>query len=125
MNTILITGTRIVAIALIFYSFGYFISLRKKSITNLVLLFQTLGLVTDITATILMIIGSPNSPFTIHGFIGYSSLTAMILDTFLFWRFRLISGNLMITRSLKVYSTIAYIWWILAFITGGLIVLLK
>jgi len=72
-----------------------------------------------------MIIGSPNSPFTIHGFIGYSSLTAMILDTFLFWRFRIVNDSLIISRNLKIYSTIAYIWWILAFITGGVIVLLK
>jgi hypothetical protein len=73
-----------------------------------------------------MIIGSSNTPFTLHGWLGYSSLTAMLIDTVLIWRHRLKDGaKAMVSSSLHLYSRIAYIWWILAFITGGLLVLFK
>ena len=124
MNALLVTGTRIVVIALILYSIAYFVTLRKKSITNAVLIFQSLGLFTDIIATVLMISGSPNSPFTLHGVIGYSSLLGMIIDTYLFWRVRFTTGPQLI-RKLKIYSSIAYIWWVVAFVTGALLVFFK
>ena len=125
MNITLIIGTRLVVIALFSYTLAYLFSFRKKQITIAVLIFQSLGLSFDITATIFMILGSPNSPFTFHGIIGYSSLSAMVFDTILFWRYRVKYGTQIISKGLKIYSTVAYIWWIAAFITGSLLVLLK
>jgi len=93
MNTTLIAGTRIVVLALIFYSVGIITEQRKRHITNLVLIALTIGIILDITATAFMIIGSPNSPFTLHGFLGYSALLAMLIDTILVWRFRMVNGN--------------------------------
>jgi hypothetical protein len=70
-----------------------------------------------------MIIGSEHSPFTLHGILGYSSLAAMLIDTVAIWRFRLArGGEVVVPRGLHLYSRIAYTWWILAYITGGLIV---
>jgi hypothetical protein len=73
-----------------------------------------------------MIIGSENSPFTLHGIMGYSSLAGMVTDTVLIWRVRLRRGGAAeIPRSLHLYSRIAYFWWILAYITGGLLIAFK
>jgi hypothetical protein len=91
-----------------------------------VLIFITLGIILDVTATTFMILGSGNTPFTLHGFIGYSSLGAMLIDTVLIWKHRLKSGvSEEVSKRLHFYSRYAYIWWIIAFITGGLLVLFK
>ena len=80
----------------------------------------------DIIATTFMILGSPNSPFTLHGFIGYSALAGMVVDTYLFWRVYLIkSKEDTIPVYLDRYSLYAYIWWVIAFITGAILVLVK
>lgn len=126
MNLTLIIGTRIVILALIFYSIGIFLEQRKRYATNSVLISLTIGIILDITATIFMIIGSPNSPFSMHGFLGYSSLTAMFIDIVLIWRFRLNNdASTLIKKSLHIYSRYAYIWWLIAFVTGALLVFVK
>ncbi|MFC2116486.1 hypothetical protein ACFLTU_08415 [Bacteroidota bacterium] len=126
MKTILIFGTSIVNLALISYSIGIITEQRKHKISPRVLRFLSLGLFFDITATILMIIGSENPAFTIHGFVGYSSLTGMLIDAILIWRLRLKKGaDCEVPKGLHIYTRLAYIWWILAYITGALIVMLK
>ena len=115
----------VVTLALISYSIAIITEQKKRKVINLVLLFLTLGVVLDISATTMMIIVSENSPFTIHGILGYSSLTVMIIDAVLLWRFRMQSGSEeKVARPLHLYSRIAYIWWIAAFITGTLMVIL-
>lgn len=126
MNFTLMVGTRIVVLALIFYSIGILLEQRKRYITNIILITLTIGVIFDITATVFMIIGSPNSPFTLHGFLGYSALAAMLLDTILIWRARFrISSVVHVPMGLHIYSRVAYIWWVVAFISGSLLVFLK
>jgi len=126
MNTFLMIGTRVVIFALIGYSIGVFIEQRKRKITLPVLAALTTGVIFDVTATVFMIIGSPNSPFTIHGFLGYSALAGMLIDTILVWRFFLRTGEpIRVPDSLHNYSRIAYGWWVIAFVSGGLMVMLK
>ena len=126
MNPTLTAGTRIVVLALIFYSIGILTEQRKHRVTNLVLIALTIGIATDITATAFMILGSPNSPFTLHGFLGYSALAAMLIDTISIWRFRLKNGgNTSVSKKLHLYSRYAYIWWVVAFVSGSLLVILK
>ena len=79
----------------------------------------------DITATVCMIIGSPNPPYSLHGLLGYSSLTAMLIETILARRHRVSHGDGEVSRGLHLYSRIAYIWWILAYLTGAFIVMSK
>jgi hypothetical protein len=123
MKSASMIGSLVVTLALIFYSTGFAHERREKLITSRVLLFYTIGISLDISATILMIIGSTKGMLTIHGFIGYSSLIGMLTDTFLLWRHNLKhgSGNV-VGNKLHLYSRIAYIWWIIAYITGGLLV---
>ena len=126
MNSFLIAGTRIVILALIAYSIAIITEQKKQQVNNIVLVFISLGILFDIIATAFMITGSSKSPFTLHGILGYSSLAAMLIDTILIWRHRITQGNTMkVPAILHKYSRYAYIWWVLAFITGGALVLFK
>jgi hypothetical protein len=122
MKVILMIASSIVTIALVFYSIGFSKENRKKLVTGQVLLFYTIGVCLDITATILMIIGSSKG-LTVHGIIGYSSLLGMLIDTILLWRHNLNQGSeKQVDRGLHLYSRIIFTWWVIAYITGGLLV---
>ncbi|MCK5730446.1 MAG: hypothetical protein KAH68_05195 [Draconibacterium sp.] len=126
MNILLKLGSSIVVLALVSYSIGIITEQRKKVISKSVLWFITLGVCLDITATVLMVLGSSKSGLSIHGIIGYSSLAAMFIDAVLMWRQKTEKGiNTKVSKGLHLYSRYAYIWWVLAFITGGLLVALK
>jgi hypothetical protein len=126
MKTILIIGTSIVNLALISYSIAVITEQRKHALSKRVLVFLSVGLTFDITATILMIIGSENPAFTLHGLLGYSSLTGMLIDAILLWRLRMKNGlESRVPKSLHWYTRLAYIWWLMAYVTGALIVILK
>ena len=115
----------VVTLALISYSIAIITEQRKRKVINLVLVFLSLGVLLDISATTMMIIVSENSPFTLHGILGYSSLTAMVIDAILLWRFRIKKGSQeKVARPVHLYSRIAYIWWVAAYITGTLMVML-
>ena len=126
MNLTLMLGTRIVIGALVAYSIAILSEQKKRQVTRAVLFFLSLGIVLDITATVFMIVGSPNSPFTLHGFLGYSALMGMLIDGVAVWRFRLAHPETVPTpRPLHFYSRYAYIWWLAAFITGGALVFFR
>lgn len=123
MKTASIIGSMIVIVALLFYTIGFINEQRKKKVNSRILFFYTIGVTLDITATIFMIIGSSKGMLTLHGFIGYSSLLGMLTDTILLWRHNLKSGPEQdVSKGLHLYSRIAYTWWVIAFITGGLLV---
>jgi hypothetical protein len=123
MKTVSIIASFVVTIALIFYSIGFIKENRKKLVTSHVLLFYTIGVCLDITSTILMIIGSSKGMLTLHGMIGYSSLLGMLTDTILLWRHNHRKGSeTEVNPALQIYSRIAFTWWIVAYITGGLLV---
>jgi hypothetical protein len=124
MKPVLIAGTIIVNVALICYTIGIITEQRRHRVTVSVLAFLTAGVVFDITATICMILGSTQSPFTLHGILGYSSLAAMSTDAVLIWRHRLQAGDAEVPRGLHLYSRVAYLWWVLAYITGAALVFL-
>lgn len=116
------TGSLIVTLALAFYTLALISEVRKHTLSKSLLVYFNVGLVMDISATCFMIAGSTNSPFTVHGFIGYSALTAMLIEVFLLWRlFSTNKINSTIPASIHKYTLFAFTWWVLAFITGGLI----
>jgi hypothetical protein len=122
MNTLSIIGASIVTLALISYSIGILTEQFKKKIIPRVLVFITLGVVLDITATIFMILGSTNSPFTYHGFIGYSALFVMLIELVRIWRtYNKLGMGAEVPGGVHLYSRYAYIWWVIAYITGSLI----
>ncbi len=126
MNSAAVTGSFIVIFALLFYTIGFLKVKKVKAISNSVLVFYTIGVSLDITATIFMILGSTKGIITPHGLIGYSALLAMLTDTILFWRHRTKSGaSKVLGKGVQLYSRIAYSWWVICFITGGLLVLIS
>jgi len=126
MKPILMIGSIVVTLALIFYSIGILTEQRRKVINKKVLLFLTLGLISDITATACMIIGSTNSPFTFHGFIGYIALLAMIIETVIAYRFSFQNGyEKSVSKGIHLYSRFALILWVAVYITGSLLVMSK
>ena len=69
-----------------------------------------------------MIIGSGNIPITVHGFLGYTALSVMLIDTVLIWRFWTKNrGVSKVPRGLHIYTRIAYSWWVIAYIAGAII----
>ena len=126
MKTISIIGATVVTLALISYSIGVITEQRKRKLVKAVLIFVTTGIILDIIATICMIIGSTNSPFTIHGFLGYSALVAMLIDVILIWKFYTQNGSeVSVPVRLHRYTLYAYLWWVIAYITGSMLVMMK
>lgn len=122
MNTLSIIGATIVTLALISYSIGIITEQVKKKLIPRVLIFITLGVILDITATVFMILGSKNSPFTPHGFIGYSALFLMLIELVRIWQtYNKLGMNADVPKGVHLYSRYAYIWWVVAYITGSLI----
>lgn len=125
MNSILLTGTIIVNLALVFYTVGIFIEQRSRRVSSRVVTFLTAGVLFDLVATGCMIAGSSRGPFTAHGLLGFSSLAAMLLETGFAWRHRLRQGDAEVPAWLHRYSRLAYGWWIVAYVTGAILVMSK
>jgi hypothetical protein len=126
MKTVLIVATAIVNLALLSYSIAILTEQIRHRLSGRVMGFVSAGLAFDLTSTILMIIGSENPPYTLHGILGYSSLSGMLVDAFLLWRLRIRLGKgSTVPAALHLYTRVAYIWWILAYLTGVVIVILK
>ena len=126
MNKLLMVGSLIVFFALAFYSIGIFTEQKHKKVLPRVLAFLTMGIIFDIIATAFMIAGSSKGLFTLHGIIGYSSLLGMLIDNILIWRIRVEKGpGAVVSDGIHRYSRYAYLWWVTAFITGGLLVIVS
>ncbi len=122
MQTVTIVGIFFVHIALILYTLFIINENKQKKATKSVLNYITLAVIFDIAATTCMMIGTTRTYFTFHGILGYVGLLLMVTDAFLLWKFRLKNGaEILISKSLNSFSKIAYIWWLVAFITGVLV----
>ena len=123
MSPILIAGTIIVNLALISYAVGIIGEQRSHRVSSRVLGFLVVGVVLDVTATACMIAGSSHGWLTPHGVLGFSSLAAMLSETFLAWRHRRAHGDDVVPLWLHRWSRIAFGWWVVAYITGALLVM--
>jgi hypothetical protein len=122
VKPVLIAGVVVVNLALLSYTVGIFTEQRRRAVTGGVLPFLTLGVCFDVAATGCMIAGSQRSLFTLHGFLGYSALAAMLVDTVLIWRHARRSGTAPVPGPLHLYSRFAYAWWLVAYVTGAALV---
>ena len=122
MDTLLIIGTSAITAALIAYSIAIITEQVKRKVNKFILTFLSTGLFLDFLATSTMIYRSSDSIITLHGVLGYSALLAMIIDTYLIWKNYLKDGE-NISNKIHRYSLIAYIYWLSAFTTGTLLVM--
>ena len=126
MNPLAIVGAFIITLSLLSYGIGCIAVMRFKIVTPGVLIFLTLGVLLDIVALTFMIIGSSKGVFTLHGILGYSAMLTMIINLILIWGWYFKNGfDSIISNSIIVYSKYAYAWWLIAYITGSLLVIWK
>jgi hypothetical protein len=124
MNLLAIVGAFIITLALLSYGVGSIAVQRFKIVTPGVLIFLTLGVLLDITAVTFMIIGSDHGAFTKHGILGYAAMLTMIINLIFIWWWYLKNGfDSIISKPILLYSKIAYAWWLIAYITGSLLVI--
>jgi len=125
MNPISMIGAFIVTLALLSYGIGSISVQRFKMVSPGVLWFLTAGVILNITAIICMIIGLDNSStFNLHVYLGLSALLAMFVEVILIWRIYLKKKLYAdINEKLHAYSRVAISWWIIAYLTGSLFVI--
>lgn len=124
MNPISLTGAFIVTIAFLLYGIGTISSLRFKMVSPGVLWFLSLGFLLDVTATVFKIIGAPNNLFSLRGIFRYSALLAMLGVVILIWRIYITEKmNAEIGEKMLAFMRVAMSWWIIAYITCTLLVI--
>ncbi len=121
MTPLLRAGVSIVVLALAAYTVGVVLEQRGRRLTRRALAFLILGVALDVTATACMIVGS-GKVLTVHGVLGYSALAGMLLETVLAACHRLRAGDGEVPRRLHLFTRAAYSWWVVAFVSGGLLV---
>ena len=122
MKEVTIVGIIFVQVALILYTIFIILESKRQKTTKSVLIFITLAVLFDIAATTCMMIGTTRTYFTFHGIMGYIGLLLMIIDAVLLWKYKIKQGaEVLISKSLNLFSRIAYTWCVIAFMTGVLI----
>lgn len=125
-NPALISGMIIVNFALIFYTMAIIVQFKKRRASKTLLVFFSTGVCLDIISTVFMIIGSRRIPVTLHGFIGYAALCAMLYDAVMLWIYRIRNGiSSSLSRRIHILSSCAYSFWIIAYFAGLLLVFNK
>ena len=123
MTPLLRAGVSTVVLALASYTVGVVTEQRARRVTRRAITFLVIGVVLDVTATVCMILGA-GKVLTLHGVLGYSALAGMLVETVLAGRHRLRSGDAEVPRRLHLFTRAAYAWWVVAFVSGGLLVAL-
>lgn len=121
MKTYTLVAVMIVTLALIAYTMGTVAQQRSRRISPSVVGFLTAGVVLDIVATVFMILGS-GKLVSLHGLLGYTALAGMMAEVLIVWRWRISRGDAPITSGMALYARAAYGYWVLAFLSGGLLV---
>jgi hypothetical protein len=121
MTPLLRAGVTIVVLALASYTAGVVIEQRARRVARRALAFLVTGVLFDVTATVCMILGS-GKVLTLHGVLGYSALAGMLVETVLAARHRLRSGDSEVPSWLHRSTRIASSWWVVAFVSGGILV---
>jgi len=121
MKTYTLIAVTIVTLALLCYTVGTAAQLRSRKVTGAVVGFLVIGVVLDVVATVFMILGS-GKLLSLHGLLGYSALAGMVAEALIAWRWRARHGETPITDGMSLYSRLAYSYWVIAFISGGMMV---
>jgi hypothetical protein len=122
MDPLVRTGVALVVAALASYTVAVIAERRGGRVSPWVLLFLTVGVMFDITATLFMALASSRGPFSLHGLIGTTSLAGMMVAAVLMWRVaRRGPMDAPVPRGLHLYVLVAYLWWVAAFVTGALL----
>ena len=126
MQPISIIGAFLITFALLLFGYGINLLQRFKLVSRGVLWFVFLGLVLDAAAIICMIQDFSDIPFTVHGVIGFLALFVMMVDfAWLLYHYKKYGAETTISKALFWYSSVAHGLWVLAYLIGILLVILK
>ncbi len=128
MNNLLLAGTVVVSLTLILYSIAVITQQRTGKVNMLVVFSITTGILFDISARLLMIMGAPGEPLTLQGVLGYTALAAMAVSVILIWRIfrrRRKEVTMEVPRNLHLYIRYAYIWWVLTYLFAILLAIIN
>lgn len=122
MSHVIIAGVILIHIALVLYTVFIFKEHKYKRATKGLVGFITAAVMFDISATVCMMIGTAEQYFTLHGILGYTALTVMIIDAIFIWKHRLRHGSeVPFSDTLNRNSKLGYILWLIAFFTGEIL----
>ncbi len=124
MTLLSVIGSFIITFSLLSYGIGAISVVRFRFLSKWVLIFLSSGLLLDLIAIGFMMLGSNNSPFRLHGILGFSALLAMLLNVIIMWREFWTKGmNSKIPRKVVGYTKYAYLWWLIIYFAASIMVL--
>lgn len=112
-----------VTLALVLYTAGTIAEQRTRRSTATARALLTLGVTFDVLATALMVVATGSLALTLHGLLGYSALSLMLVDVVLLWRHARRAGDAPLSPALHRYARIAYVYWVIAYFTGAALVM--
>lgn len=122
MSHVIIAGVILIHIALVLYTVFIFKEHKHKRATKGVVGFITVAVIFDISATVCMMVGTSEQYFTLHGILGYTALTVMVIDAIFIWKHKLRHGSeVLFSDTLNRNSKLGYILWLVAFFTGEML----
>ncbi len=124
MNPLAIIGAFVITLSFLAYGIGSISLVRFKMIGRIVLVFLTMGIIFDVTAITLMAIGSTGEPYTLHSLVGAMAFLVMLVNTVWCWSVFIRRGIDSKARNKHIiYTKAAYLFWVLAYLAGSIIVI--
>jgi hypothetical protein len=126
MSYVIIAGVILIHLALIFYSVFIYKLNKYKRATKGLLVFITVAVTFDISATVCMMFGTVEEYFTLHGALGYTALLVMVTDSIFIWKHNSKFGaEVPFSKSLIRNSKLGYVLWLCAFFTGEIVAIMN
>ena len=126
MSYVIISGVILIHIALVLYTVFIIKEHKYKRATKGLLVFITLAVTFDVSATVCMMIGTEKEFFTTHGILGYTALSVMVADAIFIWKHKSRHGSeTPFSKALSRGSKFGYGLWLVAFFTGEYIAIMK
>jgi EamA domain-containing membrane protein RarD len=121
MPLVIIAGVVFIHVAFVLYTIFIIKEHKYRRATKGVARFILAAVIFDVTATACMMIGAEETYFTLHGILGYTALTVMIIDAVFIWKHKLKYGaEVPFSDTLNRNTKLGYILWLVAFTTGML-----
>ncbi len=126
MSLVSIIGAFLITFAMLSFGYGCIALQRFKLISKGVLWFLFTGLVLEALSIVLMVSDGNEMSFTVHVVVGVSAYLGMIV--IFAWAvhfYRTYDAETTIGRPLFLFASISYAWWVVAYLIGITLVILK
>lgn len=114
-----VVGAFIITLAFFAYGIGSVTLERFRLIGSVVLIFLSLGVLFEVIAILLMAVGGKSTINPLHMIIGSGAFLLMLVNTIWAWFTYFKSGiDAPVKRSLLFYTKFAYLLWVIAYLSG-------